>query len=89
MNANAAIAKKFQKVTGAPPILSARRPPIGRLIDPISGPRKVRYAAFTGSGTEVAVPLTIAILSKVSGNWTSSTCPNANPKPMNDPNVPM
>ena len=74
--AAAAIAAKFAKVTRAPPRRSASRPPRGRTSEPISGPRNVRYAAFTG-------------VENVSANCTSSTWPNAKLKPMNEPNVPM
>src|SRR2546421_9271899 len=72
----AAISTKFQNVTTEPPIRSASQPPTGRISEPSSGPRKVRYAA------------SMAVLN--SGlNCTWSTCPKAKPKPMNEPKVPM
>ena len=74
--APAAIAAKFTIVTRAPPKRSARRPPTGRISEPISGPRNVSDAALIG-------------VSNVSANWTWSTWPKANLKPMNEPNVPM
>ncbi len=48
MDAPAIIATKFQNVTVAPPSRSASAPPTGRISDPSSGPRNVRYAALTG-----------------------------------------
>ena len=74
--APSAMARKFQKVTTEPLNRSASAPPTGRMSDPSSGPRKVSAAALTGTGNW-------------SGNCTSSTCPNAKPKPMNEPKVPM
>ena len=70
------MATKFTNDTRAPPSLSARWPPTGRISEPISGPMKVRYAAFTG-------------VEKMSANCTCSTWPNAKLNPMNEPNVPM
>ena len=70
------MATKLTKDTLAPPSRSASWPPTGRISDPISGPRNVRYAAFTG-------------VEKVSANCTCSTWPNAKLNPMNDPKVPM
>ena len=71
-----AMPTKFTIVTRAPPKRSARRPPTGRISDPISGPRNVSDAALMG-------------VSNVSANCTCSTWPKAKLKPMNDPNVPM
>jgi hypothetical protein len=71
-----AIATKFQNVTRAPPSRSASAPPAGRISEPSSGPRNVRYAASTGVRNDDA-------------NWICSTWPKAKPKPMNEPNVPM
>jgi len=73
--------RKFQKVVTAPPILSASQPPTGRMREPTSGPRNVRYATLTGS--------ILPSLKKCVPNWFCRTWPNANPKPMNEPNVPM
>ena len=74
--APSAMATKFQQVMRAPPNRSAREPPSGRISDPSSGPSQVRDAAASGVAND-------------SVNWFCSTCPNANPKPMNEPNVPM
>ena len=53
-----------------------QRPPTGRISEPSSGPSKVSDAAASGVANE-------------SANWFCSTWPKANPKPMNEPNVPM
>jgi hypothetical protein len=71
-----AMATKFQQVMSAPPKRSASEPPIGRMSEPSSGPSQVRDAAASG-------------VAKDSVNWLVSTWPKANPKPMNEPNVPM
>jgi hypothetical protein len=68
-----AIAPKFHSVTLAPPMLSASRPPIGRISEPSSGPMKVTAAACSG----------------VRPNWVCRTRPKAKLYPMNEPNVPM
>src|SRR6266705_5994846 len=81
------MAMKFQNVVLAPPILSASQPPTGRISDPTSGPRKVRYATFTGSTT--CLPFTKPEAQKCDGNWFCSTWPKAKPNPMKEPNVPM
>ncbi len=72
----APIATKVTRVTQGPPQRSASLPPTGRSREPSSGPRKVSAAALTG-------------VSKRSWNCTWSTWPKANPKPMNEPKVPM
>jgi hypothetical protein len=74
--APAAMATKFQQVMRAPPNRSAREPPRGRMREPSSGPSQVSDAAASGVAKEAV-------------NWLSSTWPKANPKPMNEPNVPM
>ena len=51
-------------------------PPTGRISEPSSGPSQVSDAAASG-------------VAKESVNWFCSTWPKANPKPMNEPNVPM
>jgi hypothetical protein len=71
-----AIAMKFQNVIRAPPNRSASEPPSGRISDPSSGPSQVSPAAASG-------------VAKSWVNWFCRTWPKANPKPMNDPNVPM
>ncbi len=43
----AAMTMKFQKVTRAPPSLSAIHPPTGRMIAPTSGPRNAYWVGFT------------------------------------------
>ena len=45
----AAIATKFQNVTWAPPILSASKPPTGRISEPTSGPRKAIATVISGN----------------------------------------
>ena len=70
------MATKFQQVIRAPPNRSASEPPTGRISEPSSGPSQVSDAAASGVANE-------------SVNWFCSTWPKANPKPMNEPNVPM
>src|SRR6478735_5743781 len=60
IDAPSAIATKLTNDTLDPPNLSASEPPTGRISEPISGPMKVRYAAFTG-------------VEKMSANCTCST----------------
>src|ERR687890_787503 len=74
--APAAIATNVQQVIRAPPNRSASEPPIGRISEPSSGPSQVSDAAASGVANEPV-------------NWLSRTWPKANPKPMNEPNVPM
>jgi hypothetical protein len=71
-----AMAAKFQKVMRAPPKRSASEPPSGRISEPSSGPSQVSDAAARG-------------VAKSDVNWFCSTWPKANPKPMNEPKVPM
>ena len=54
---------------------------------------KALNVAFKGwrdsPGMTFGAPLIITTWLKCSGNCTSSTCPKAKPKPMNEPKVPM
>ena len=74
------IATNVYSVILPPPIRSASLPPNGREMEPSSGPRKEICAACSEACAAVSPPARKLIC---------STWPNANEKPMNEPNVPM
>ncbi len=74
------IATNVYMVTLPPPIRSDSLPPNGREIEPSSGPMKAICAACSDACAAVSPPARKLIC---------STCPKANEKPMNEPNVPM